>query len=373
MGNARKERVYSEATRLLEAGVAGRVFPGAVACVGWRDPSGAPVYVEAHAGKLNDGGTATDDRTPYDLASLTKPFTAMAALRLVARGVLRLDTKAEQFVTDARGGPGGAATLEQLLTHRAALAPWGGLYLDVPHEPGTSAARRWIVGEASRRPDEGPTAGKSGALYSDLGYIVAGELVSRAAGQPLDRVIAAQVTDPLGIADEVFFAGALSPDRKAALAKKAAPTERCDWRGRVIRGEVHDENCAALGGVSGHAGLFGTARGVAVFGRAMLESRAGRGSYLARETMAQALAPRVGTSLRLGWDSKSAEGSTAGKRLSLDTFGHLGFTGTSIWCDPTRDLVVVLLTNRVHPSRANERIKGFRPAFHDGVVGAFDQ
>jgi serine-type D-Ala-D-Ala carboxypeptidase len=371
VGNARQERVYSEATRLLEAGVAGRVFPGAVACLGWREASGAAVYVEACAGKLTDNGAATVLRTPYDLASVTKPFVAMAALRLVSQGALRLDSKAEQFVSDARGAPGGAATLEQLLTHRAGLSPWGGLFLDVPHEPGTSAARRWIVAEASRRPEETPYLPGS-ALYSDLGYIVAGELVARAAGVSLDRVVAAQVTEPLGITDEVFYAGALASDRKAALAKKAAPTERCDWRGRTIRGEVHDENCAALGGVSGHAGLFGTAHGVAVFGRAILDARSGRSNFLPRDLVAAALAPRPGGSLRLGWDSKSAEGSTAGKRLSSATFGHLGFTGTSIWCDPTRDLVVVLLTNRVHPSRANERIKGFRPAFHDGVVGAFD-
>ncbi len=372
MGNARKERVYSEATRLLEAGVAGRVFPGAVACLGWRDSGGMPVYVEACAGKLHDGGSAVELRTPYDLASVTKPFVAMTALRLVSSGALRLDAKAEDLVGDARGGPGGAATLEQLLTHRAGLAPWGGLYLDVPHEPGTSAARRWIVSEASRRPEEGPSASKAAALYSDLGYIVAGEVVSRAAGLPLDRALATLVTEPLGIAEEVYFAGALPSDRKAMLAKRAAPTERCDWRGRLVRGEVHDENCAALGGVSGHAGLFGTAHGVAVFGRAMLDARAGRSNFLPRDLVAQALAPRPGSSLRLGWDSKSAEGSTAGKRLSAETFGHLGFTGTSIWCDPTRDLVVVLLTNRVNPSRANERIKGFRPAFHDAIVGAFD-
>jgi CubicO group peptidase (beta-lactamase class C family) len=372
VGNARKERVYSEATRLLEAGVAGRVFPGAVACLGWRDDAGAPVYVEANAGKLQDAGPPTELRTPYDLASLTKPFVAMTALRLVAQGALGLDAQVEHFVADARGGYGGAVTLEQLLTHRAGLAAWGGLYLDVPHEAGTAAARRWIVGEASRRPDESPGAGKGGALYSDLGYILAGEVVARAAGRSLDRALALHVTEPLGIADEVYYAGGLPSDRKAALAKRAAPTERCDWRGRVIRGEVHDENCAALGGVSGHAGLFGTAHGVAVFGRAMLDARAGRSTFLSRESVAHALAPRPGSALRLGWDGKSAEGSTAGKRLSTESFGHLGFTGTSIWCDPTRDLVVVLLTNRVHPSRANERIKGFRPAFHDGVVGAFD-
>jgi len=348
------------------------VFPGATACLAWRDDAGAPYFAEACAGKLQEGAVRVEMRTPFDLASLTKPFLATAALRLVADRTLALDTRVEQHVSDARGGHGGAATLEQLLTHRSGLSAWGGLYLDVPHEPGTAAARRFIVSEASRRPEEGPRTPPDAALYSDLGYILAGELVARAAGQPLDRVVAAQVTEPLGIAEEVFYAGALSGERRAALVKRAAPTERCDWRGRVVRGEVHDENCAALGGVAGHAGLFGTAHGVAMFGQAMLDVLAGRSDFLPRELLRAALAPRPGSSYRLGWDGKSAEGSSAGRRLSPETFGHLGFTGTSIWCDPTRGLVVVLLTNRVHPSRANERIKGFRPAFHDGVVRAFD-
>ncbi len=372
MGNARHERVRIEATRLLEAGVAGTVFPGATACLAWRDASGAAIYAEACAGRLHEGAPRVEPRTPYDLASLTKPFLATAALRLVAGGTLALGTRVDLLVSDTRGGHGGAATLEQLLTHRSGLAAWGGLYLDVPHDPGTAAARRWIIGEASRRPEEGALATKGAAIYSDLGYILAGEVVARAAGQPLDRVMAAQVTEPLGITDEVYFASALSPERRASLVKRAAPTERCDWRGRIARGEVHDENCAALGGVSGHAGLFGSAHGVATLGRAVLDAQAGRSDFLPQALLREALAPRPGSTYRLGWDGKSAEGSTAGRRLSPETFGHLGFTGTSIWCDPTRDLVVVLLTNRVHPSRANERIKGFRPAFHDGVVRAFD-
>ncbi len=372
MGNARHERVRGEATRLLEAGVAGMVFPGATACLAWRDDTGTAFFAEACAGKLQEGAARVETRTPFDLASITKPFLASAALRLVAAGSLALDTRVEQHVGDARGGHGGAATLEQLLTHRSGLSAWGGLYLDVPHEPGTAAARRFIVSEASRRPEEGPRSASDAGIYSDLGYILAGELVARVAGQSLDRVVAAQVTEPLGIAEEVYYAGALGGERRAALAKRAAPTERCDWRGRVVRGEVHDENCAALGGVAGHAGLFGTAHGVATFGLAMLDVLAGRSDFLPRELLRSALAPRPGSSYRLGWDGKSAEGSSAGRRLSADTFGHLGFTGTSIWCDPARGLAVVLLTNRVHPSRANERIKGFRPAFHDGVVRAFD-
>jgi CubicO group peptidase (beta-lactamase class C family) len=183
-------------------------------------------------------------------------------------------------------------------------------------------------------------------------------------------VVAREITEPLGIAGDMFFPAALPPDRRAQIVREAAPTEWCEWRGRLIRGEVHDENSAAFGGVAGNAGLFGTARGVATFGRAVLDSLLGRGSFLPKHLVEHALAPIEGTTIRLGWDAKSAENSSAGRRVSAKAFGHLGFTGTSIWCDPDRDIVIVLLTNRVHPSRANERTKGFRPGFHDGVLAA---
>ena len=367
MRASRRDRVRSEATRLLKAGVTGQVFPGATSAVGWRE-GGEGVYAESFAGRLSDGAAAVDSSTPYDLASITKPVVAMAALRMVVAGKVTLDTRADAILPDVRGGQGGTATLEQLLTHRAGLAPWGGLYLDVPHEPGTSAARRWIIGEASRRPDE---SGATGAVYSDLGYIIAGEMLARVAGETLDRVVAIEVTEPLGIADELFYAGALATDKRAAFVKRVAPTERCEWRGKIVRGEVHDENCAALGGIAGHAGLFGTAHGLAKLGRTMLECLAGKSDFLPKKTLEAALATRDGGTHRFGWDSKSAE-SSGGKRLGANAFGHLGFTGTSIWCDPSRDAVIVLLTNRIHPSRANEKIKGFRPAFHDGVLAAYD-
>lgn len=363
MTDGLKQRLEREARRLLDAGVAGQAFPGAVACIDWRDGEQTQ-RVEVAAGKLRAEEAATQLSTPYDLASLTKPVVAMAALRLVAAGRLSLDVRTDTVVTDVRGGPGGAATLEALLRHRAGLAAWGGLYLDVPHDPGTPAARRWILSEASRRPLEGHS---EETVYSDLGYMIAGEVIARSAGDKLEKVVASEVTDPLGISSELFFPAALPPDRRAQVVRDAAPTESCSWRSRLIRAEVHDENCAAFGGVAGNAGLFGTARAVAAFGRAMLEAYHGRGDFLPQSLVREALSPQPNTTLRLGWDTKGPD-SSAGRRMGPSTFGHLGFTGTSVWCDPDRDVVIVLLTNRVYPSRANERIKGFRPGFHDGVM-----
>ncbi len=380
MVSSRRERVRAEASRLLAAGVAGHVFPGGVASISYRAKDGTVETAHACAGLLQPQGKPVQDDTIYDLASLTKPVFATICLRLVEKGLLSLDARAEQLVADARGTPGGSATLELLLTHRAGVAAWGGLYLDVPHELGSTAARRWIFSEAARRPDEGPSGR---AVYSDLGYIVAAELVARATGKDLPSHLAREIIEPLELHPlDLAYPTALSPDQHRELQRRVAPTERDEWRGRMIRGEVHDENCAALGGVSGHAGLFGTARGVCRFGRAVLDAfmgkpttpdgKPGGTALLSRATMTAALATRPGGTHRLGWDGKSASESSAGRRMSRETFGHLGFTGTSIWCDPVHDVVIVLLTNRVCPSRANEKIKGFRPAFHDGIVALLD-
>ncbi len=368
MGSGTRARVLREAKRLLEAGVAGHVFPGAAACLAYRS-QGRWAYASVAAGRLGAGlGTVALD-TPYDLASITKSFVATTALRMVEADLLSLQLRVGAALSDVRGIPGETATLEQLLSHRSGLAAWGGLYLDVPHGPGSAAARRWILNEAARRQGEG---GVGRCEYSDLGYMLAGEVLGRRAGRGLAEAIAEHVTGPLGIGARVRYAATLPAQEREALAQRAAPTEHCEWRGRLLRGEVHDENCAALGGVSGHAGLFGDAASVARFGAEMLDALAGRSDFLTSGTLRAALADRGGGgSYRLGWDVKSGPNSAAGRRTSAGTFGHLGFTGTSLWCDPGHDVVVVLLTNRVHPSRANQKIRAFRPAFHDGVMAAY--
>lgn len=356
--------------RLLEAGVSGGVFPGGVAATSiYRD--GAHLLSEGFAGSLSYESNSARVRsdTIYDLASITKSFVAVAALVAADRGEIELDRPAEDVLADLRGGVAADVTLRQLLSHRSGLSAWGGLFLDLPHALGSPAARRWIVAEAARR-RECPADQRT--QYSDLGYIVAGAMIAAMAGAPLDRVVAENVTGPLGIRQEVFYIGGSGAPSRTIVSRRIAPTERCDFRGRIIRAEVHDENAAAMGGVSGHAGLFGTARGVAVFARAILDVLADRSDVFPREALIGALMPQADSTYRLGFDGKSESGSSAGSRMDPSAFGHLGFTGTSFWCDPRRDLAIVLLTNRVHPSRANKRITGFRPAFHDGLVGVHD-
>lgn len=356
----------AETLRLqLDAGCAGGVFPGASACVAmWRDAAWRYVACSAGARAVSADDVSAD--TVYDLASLTKPWVATAAVRLHQSGVFALDAPVEELVPEAHGLPIGSRAWEDVLTHRAGLDPWHPFYEELPHRPGSETARAWILSKLLRLWDE-RRVGTS--VYSDLGYILAGIAMSRAAGEPLDNLVTQQVALPLLLEDAVFF-GASRPD--GTWKSRCAPTGRSAWRSRILTGEVHDDNCAALGGVAGHAGMFGTARAVATFGAACVGAWHGRRGALEEEAIRYATASRPGGTHRLGWDGKAAERSAAGSLIDSDAFGHLGFTGTSIWCDPRRQLVIVLLTNRVAVSDDNAAIRAYRPAFHDAVIAAFD-
>jgi serine-type D-Ala-D-Ala carboxypeptidase len=202
--------------------------------------------------------------------------------------------------------------------------------------------------------------------YSDLGFILLGEIMERLTGEALDAFARRDIFAPLAMNSATF-----NPPRN--LRAQIAPTENdTTYRKRLIRGEVHDENAWAMGGVAGHGGLFSTAADIAAFAQMLLNG----GMYahhrlLARATIGQFTARQIiGDSARaLGWDVPT-EPSSSGHYFSRQSFGHLGFTGTSLWIDPSRRLFVILLTNRVHPTRVNEKIRQVRPALHDAVVEA---
>lgn len=349
---------------LLEEGVRDGVFPGAVAAIG-RLGALHPDRVLACAGVLAPGEREVVLDTPYDLASLTKSFVALTALRLAQRGELDLSAPIGDVLAEIADTPGGQSTLAQLLSHRAGLAAWGPLYASLPGAPGSAEARQYMLREAATRLDE--SYGRSKSVYSDFGYLLAGETIARAARLRLDALVRREVTAPLGIHAHVRYAASLSPDSRRELAARAAPTEHCPQRDRLLRGEVHDENCWAYGGITGHAGLFGDAKSVLTFGLALLSALEGLPAFVDQGILRWALTPR-GPGYLVGFDSKSAEGSSAGALFSSRAFGHLGFTGTSVWCDPPRRLCAVLLTNRVHPTRENIQIRTFRPRFHDLVA-----
>ena len=348
---------------LLDRAVSDGAFPGGVLAVGWNDglaihPFGR-LTRDAKASRVTAG-------TIYDVASLTKPIvTTTAAMLLVQQGQLDLDAPVAsylpEFAAAAKSDPDSSwrahITIRMLLLHDSGL-PWHrDFYKDAKGKDAILA--RAMAEPLVREP------GKQ-VEYSDLGFILLGEIIERLTGESLDAFARQNIFAPLAMSSSMF-----SPPRN--LRARIAPTENdTSYRKRLLRGEVDDENAWAMGGVAGHAGLFSTAADIAAFAQMLLNG----GIYahhrlLARATIGQFTARQIiGDSARaLGWDVPT-EPSSSGRYFSRQSFGHTGFTGTSLWIDPSRRLFVILLTNRVNPTRASEKIRQVRPALHDAVVEA---
>jgi CubicO group peptidase (beta-lactamase class C family) len=217
----------------------------------------------------------------------------------------------------------------------------------------------------------------SSFLYSDPGFIVLWEALGRAAGEPLEDFLARELFAPLGM-DSTFFVDLTKASVSQGKVKAIAPTEDCPIRGRVLCGEVHDLNAWVLGGISGHAGLFSTAFDLHRLGAAWLEAAGGKkeGPFAqdCAEEFFRLQRPDLDSPFALGWDSPQAEGSLAGVRLGRGARGHWGYTGCSLWLEPARSLIIVLLSNRVHPHDAPpDAMAAFRPRFHDAAVAAAEE
>ena len=347
-----RQAAFAPVARLVDEAVDRRAFPCAAVEVGG---SAGPVWSHA-AGTLSydDREAATLD-TVFDLASLTKVLaTTTALMRLVDAGTVSLADRVGSRLGEWRGGGRESVTIADLLEHAGGLTAHLPFFRD-------HRGRADFQHAICTLPLEYPPRTRS--LYSDLGFMLLAFIAADAAGAGLDEQFG-EVAGRLGLGDLRFRPS-------AAWRSRTAPTEVDPWRGRVLRGEVHDENAWALGGVAGHAGLFGTAPAVGRFARAVLETLAGRPRLVRPETLAQFVRRgRVaGSSRALGWDTMLVT-SSCGRSLSPAAFGHTGFTGTSLWVDPVQDLYVVLLTNRVHPTRSNEAILQVRPAVHDAAVRA---
>ena len=307
--------------------------------------------------------------TIFDIASLTK-VVATTSLMLCAHheDICHLDDHLGFFDWGmSLPSEVGRVTLRQLLTHTGGFEAWYPLYETVL--PTSPEARRMQTEQAILA---WPLAYPPGTQvrYSDLGFILLGCLLERQYGQPLSDLFSDKVAEPLGLAPMAYRpVGGASPlpDTPGAYAA----TEACSWRGRVLVGEVHDENAWAMGGVAGHAGLFATAEAVWQFAQALLDIVAGRRSWLPSEVLRQSWQREplpAGSTRAIGWDTPSAVGSTAGNYFSPRSIGHLGFTGTSLWMDLDRGVIVVLCTNRVHPSREATGIQRLRPEVHNIIM-----
>ncbi len=329
----------------------------------------------------DEGSPAVTPDTIYDLASLTKVVgTTTLVMMLVEDGLLDIGLPVSAYLPEFLEQAPSAeererrqpVTVADLLAHSSGLPAWIQFYLEFDPDarglPRDEARRRVLDRIFAVTSDYEP---RTDAVYSDNGLLLLGEIIERVSGAGLETLVRDRIFRPLGMEDTGY-----RPD--PGLLPRIAPTEDNPWRGRLVHGQVHDENTVLLGEVAAHAGLFSATGDLAVFlqmllnGGSMEGRRLLRGDTIARFTRRARLVP--GSSRALGWDtpSRSASGgpSSAGDFFSASSFGHTGFTGTSIWVDPERELFAVLLTNRVHPTRENDGIFRLRPAFHDAVARA---
>lgn len=350
----RASAIRDSMTAVLQRAVADGAFPGAYAAVG----TVRGLVAEVGVGKLDaDDAQRPNAETVWDLASLTKVIgTTSAMMQLVGQHKVVLDSPVVRYLPEWTAAGTNRITVRQLLTHSAGLPAWRPLYKEAT-SPTDATAKLFATG-----PDTIPG---SRFLYSDLGFILLGKLVERVSGEPLAQYDTVHVFRPLGMTHTQY----LPP---SSWMSRIAPTEIDPWRQRHLRGEVHDENAAMLGGVSGHAGLFSTGHDLARFARMYLGYGALDGVRVVDSaTIATFTRMQDSTISRraLGWETPTG-GNSAGHKLSARAFGHTGFTGTSIWMDPQQGIFVLLLTNRVNPTRQNLKIGGVRVGLADAVVGA---
>lgn len=347
---------FTRAAEVVLQGHADRAYPAAVVEVGnaqgvlWRQAFGHVEY--------EPDARPTRHDTVFDLASLTKVMaTTTLAMRMVEDGRMALTDPIKRWIPEWRSKDRDEVTLGALLTHSSGLTAWLPFYRD-------HIGRQDFQHAICSLPLEYPPDTRS--VYSDLGFILLGFILEDAGGERFES----QSMKMLG----TITSSTLLFKPPASLRPRIAPTERDPWRGRLLAGEVHDENCWALGGAAGHAGLFGSAEAVGDFARAMLGALNGSATEIASRETVQAFVRKsaIPGSRALGWDTMLPT-SSCGTKMSSTAFGHTGFTGTSLWIDPEREIYVVFLTNRVNPTRENNRVQKVRPALHEAVIEALHE
>ena len=345
-----------EIRNLVQKGVYEKVYPGAVILV---SVSGRLIECfSAGYSQMVPHPVSMKQDTIFDLASLTKPLaTTLALMKLVDKGLIDLDA----FVSDVFAVPRDKEriTLRMLLTHSSGLPAWRPYYLmlrDYPLVIRKGVIREWILKEELVFPP-----GKSN-LYSDLGFIILEGIIDEVSGAKMKDLLFSLYAS-LNLTNT--FLG--YPEHKLKRDQFAA-TEFCPWRKRIIQGEVHDENAFSLGGYSGHAGLFSTVRDIFAIINMLLNHYYGRAEDVFRKETVKAFFEKQNERWTLGWDTPTGDNSSSGKLFSENSVGHLGYTGTSIWIDLKKEIVVIFLTNRTYPTRKNEKIKQFRPFIHDMIM-----
>lgn len=352
--------MLKRAAELLEDATRTRSVPGAVLRV---ECEGAVVHESGHGVTRFDQPAPVTPDTWFDLASLTKILaTTPVIMRLVQRGMFSLDTPLREFLPTMTGALGDQPAW-RFLHHTSGARAWDAYFERVPADRrGTRAGKHLIAQQLLAEATTYPPGTRQ--IYSDVGFALLALALESATGKSLPALFRDEVAAPVGVSDLAF----LQVEPRADIT--IAATADCPWRGRVVSGEVHDDNTFSAGGALGQAGLFGTAAAVARVMDEFRRAALGQSNVFAVEIFARFMDRPdnlPGASYRLGFDGVSVGASTTGIHFGPRTFGHLGFTGVSAWCDPDSQCTVVLLTNRVHPRCDNPALETLRPAVHNAV------
>ncbi len=349
---------FTQVDEIIQLAIKDSAFPGAVVLV---SKEGKIIYEKAF-GHLtyDDTSAAVTINTIYDIASLTKVIaTTTAVMICYDKNLFSLDDPVEKYLPEFSQNGKEKVTIKNLLLHNSGLSAFKRFYKNY------SSADE-LIKDIYKTPLSYEPGSKT--VYSDLGFITLAKIVEQVTGKEFDVFCKEEIFIPLQM-NSTFFN---PPD---SLINKIAPTEYDNyWRHKLVWGEVHDETASLLNGVAGHAGLFSTAKDVSNLLQLLLNSGTFNGHQIIKPATVKLFTTRYSdkSTRALGWDTKSGEGSSAGNLFDITSFGHTGFTGTSIWVDPTRELFVVFLTNRVYPTRENKKLYKVRPALHDAVLNALD-
>jgi beta-N-acetylhexosaminidase len=363
--NSNEKNKFEAVDSVINKSIADSAFPGAVILI---QKDGKIAYEKAFGYYTYDSSSGKVTlNTMYDLASLTKVIaTTTATMICYDRGLFKLDDKVSKYLLKFGVHGKENITIRNLLLHDSGLRP------DIPSYKVFDSVKnkeRSVMNQIYNDTLIYPTGTEM--VYSDLNFILMGKIIEKVTGEPLDKFCEKNIFKPLGMNSTMF-----SPPQ--SLFSRIAPTENDDyWRHRQIRGTVHDETSQLLGGVAGHAGLFSTVKDLSKLLQMLLQKGIYHGKeFIKRATVEMFVKKQSDLSSRaLGWDTKSPfpDYSSSGKFFSDDSYGHTGFTGTSIWTDPERNLFVIFLTNRVYPTRENSKIREVRPKVHDAVIESLEK
>jgi len=389
-------KTFQGVSELLSKGVDDEVFPGAVLLVGHR---GKVLFFES-VGKncLPEFGepTSMSKDTVFDIASLTQPvITAMVMARLVDENKFKLEERVSRFIPSFGVHGKSEIKVKNLLDHSSGLPHWLPIFEELVELNtssrfgiiGSAAAKEHTYNVLHRLNPKNKTA--KAQLFSDLGYIILGEVIERATGALLNKAAYKSIFQPLEIKSTSFID--LSLIRRGTLQAVSdiiAPTELCPWRKRMIWGEVHDDNAWAMGGISGHGGCFSTALDLHTIVSHLLSGFYGESEFLSKKVVREFLYPWIHSEIdqssfdseiisnaalaehrwRYGWEGVNEDNGMDQAGLSPFAVGHSGFTGCSVWLEPKAGIDIILLSNRIHPSRNNKKIKSFRPEIHKAIV-----